>query len=781
MDDVLTGNMDMAIILVSVLISAVLFWHVGRSARKASEKALTQSDQMLKAATRALSVFVAQTDRHALFTHILEDLNALSQSEFGFIGILLSRPDGTPYIRTLAISNIAWNEETRLIYGEHLEKGLEFNHMDSLFGQVVRTGEVFIANNPATDTRRCGLPEGHPPLNAFLGLPLHLGSELVGMVGLANRPGGYDDVIVSYLEPMQQICANVIGSDQNNQRRERAEENLLLAGKVFENSLEGILVTDAHGNIQSVNPAFCQITGYSEADVVGENPRILKSEHHNTQFYEKMWDSITATGKWQGELWNRRKSGDTFPIWQTISAIKGDAGEIIHYVAIFFDITERKLADQELEHQAQHDALTGLPNRMLFDNLLRQILREEHRAHKQTAVVFMDLDRFKEINDTLGHPVGDLLLQEAARRLRLCVRESDVLARMGGDEFTLILLDVTGINDAAYIAEKIIRTLNEPFFLQGNECHVGASIGISMYPTDGSDAETLIKCADTAMYRAKECGRNNYQFFTSSMGDDLMLRMQMKKAIDEAIAKGEFQLYYQPKINLATGRCIGAEALIRWVLENNELIMPDTFLPLAEETGQIIEIGIWVLHEACHQLKAWHESGYEGHSLAVNLSARQFESDTLIEQLVRVLEETGLDPSLLELEVTETCAMKDSDKSIEILESIKKLGIKVSIDDFGTGYSSLSYLKKFPVNTLKVDRSFVRDIPDDRDDMAITTAIIQMASNLEISVVAEGVETQEQADFLTGKDCLLAQGYFFSRPLPVDEYMIWLKAYESMP
>ena len=772
---------SMGLISVVTLAAAMaLFWLNASASRKKDAMQQQKNHLMLKATTRALSVFVANADRRALFSQILEDLKSLSESEYGFIAVVLNRCDGKPYLKTLAITNIAWNEDTRRIYDEQQEKGLEFNNLDSLFGSVVRTGDVVIANTPATDPGSGGLPQGHPPIHAFLGIPLQLDDQLIGMIGLANRPGGYDDAMVSYLEPMQQACANVIGADQNNQRREVAEEDLLLASKVFESSLEGILVTDPLGNIQSVNPAFCQITGYSEAEVIGKNPRLLKSEHHDSVYYEKMWASILTTGKWQGELWNRRKDGGTFPIWQTISVINDDAGEVIHYVAIFFDITERKLADEQLQHQAQHDALTGLPNRMLFDNLLRQILREEHRTHQQSAVVFMDLDRFKEVNDTLGHPIGDMLLQEASKRLRSCIRDSDVLARMGGDEFTLILLDVTGINSAAYIAEKIIRSLNKTFYLLGHECHVGASIGISMYPTDGTDAETLIKCADTAMYRAKESGRNNYQFFTSSMGDELMLRIQMKKAIDEAIKHGEFQLYYQPKIHLVTGHCVGAEALIRWVLPNNELILPDTFLPLAEETGQIIEIGAWVLHQACYQLKAWHESGYDHHSLAVNLSARQFESNLLIEQLVQALDETKLDPSFLELEVTETCAMKDSDKTIEILEKIKKLGIKVSIDDFGTGYSSLSYLKKFPVNTLKVDRSFVRDIPDDRDDMAITTAIIQMASNLDISVVAEGVETKQQGEFLAGKGCELAQGYFFSRPLPIDEYMIWLKGYEAL-
>ncbi|PIX54077.1 MAG: hypothetical protein CO188_12515 [Zetaproteobacteria bacterium CG_4_9_14_3_um_filter_54_145] len=584
------------------------------SGKKAKQE-LQQNQMMLKATTRALSVFTGQTDRLALFGQMLEDFRSLSQSEQGFIGVILNRPDGKRHIRAVAMTKGGWNEVVFSTDGECQEEAVALNSPDSLLANVLRTGEAVIANDPAAYAQGCGLPGDHFQFNNFLGFPLKLGHELVGIVGLFNRVGGYDDAIAGYLEPMQQACANVVVADRNNQSRQVAEENKLLAGKVFENSLEGILVTDQHGNIQSVNPAFCQITGYSEAEVIGENPRILKSEHHNVAYYEQMWASIVETGKWQGELWNRRKSGDTFPIWQTISSIKDDDGKIIHYVAIFFDITQRKLADEQLAHQAQHDALTGLPNRMLFDSLLRQILKEEQRSHQQTAVVFMDLDRFKDINDTLGHPVGDMLLQEASQRLRKCIRDSDVLARMGGDEFTLILLDVNGINDVAYIAEKIIRSLNKPFFLQGNECHVGASIGISMYPTDGQSAEVLIKCADTAMYRAKETGRNKYHFFTASMGADLMLRVQMKKAIDEAIKNSEFQLYYQPIINLASGHCGGAEALIRWVLPNNELIMPDAFLPLAEETGQIIEIGVWVLQEACHQLKAWQVAGFGHHSL----------------------------------------------------------------------------------------------------------------------------------------------------------------------
>ncbi|MES0372534.1 MAG: diguanylate cyclase, partial [Mariprofundaceae bacterium] len=346
------------------------------------------------------------------------------------------------------------------------------------------------------------------------------------------------------------------------QINERSSE-LRLSGQVFESALEGILVTDIDGVILSVNPAFTAITGYSEAEVVGGNPRLIKSGHHDAGFYESMWKDVLETGKWQGELWNRRKSGETYPVWETITAIKGDDGETTHYVAIFFDITERKQADERLQYQAQHDVLTGLPNRMLFNDLLEQILKEEERSKGGVAVLFMDLDRFKEVNDTLGHQAGDLLLQEATQRLEKVIRSSDVLARMGGDEFTLILRDISSINDASHIAEKIITAMNEPFLLEEHEASIGASIGISVYPNDAEDAGTLIKYADTAMYRVKDSGRNNFQFFTASMGEDLELRLQMKAAIDGAIKNKEFELYFQPKVNLASGECVGAEALIR--------------------------------------------------------------------------------------------------------------------------------------------------------------------------------------------------------------------------
>jgi len=558
-----------------------------------------------------------------------------------------------------------------------------------------------------------------------------------------------------------------------HQIKERSDA-LRLSDQVFQSAVEGILVTDVDGNIQSINPAFTSITGYSEKESIGNNPRMMKSEHQNADFYKAMWKRVIDTGVWEGELWNRRKNGEIYPVWETISAIKNDHGDTTNYVAIFFDITERKQLDEQLQYQAQHDILTGLPNRSLFNDLLKQILKEERRDQGEVAILFMDLDRFKEVNDSLGHPVGDLLLQEAASRLESAIRDSDVLTRMGGDEFTLILRNLSGVYDITQIAEKILASMAEPFLLEENQINIGVSIGISVFPGDAKDAETLVKYADTAMYRAKDSGRNNFQFFTAKMGEEFAERLEMKHAIDEAIKEREFELYFQPKINLRNRECIGAEALIRWNHPSGELIMPDTFLPLAEETGQIIEIGAWVISEACRQLKAWHNQGYM-HSIAINLSARQFESSDLIWQLTQGLENSGLDASYLNLEVTETCAMADPEKTIRVLSSMRGLGVKISIDDFGTGYSSLSYLKKLPVNTLKIDRAFVKDIPDDADDVAITTAITQMASSLGLSLVAEGVESEEQAIFLNEIGCQQSQGYYFSKPLPIGEYMLWLE------
>lgn len=557
--------------------------------------------------------------------------------------------------------------------------------------------------------------------------------------------------------------------------RKHTEERLKLSDQVINNVQEGIYITDANGIIRSLNPAFAAMTGYAAEELIGKRPSLFKSGHHHAEFYRNMWQALLGNGQWQGEVWNRRKDGEAFPAWQSITAITDEAGDVNHFVSIVSDISERKQAEQRLKHLALHDALTELPNRALFHDLLQQALAEAHREKQQLALLFLDLDRFKTINDTLGHPIGDLLLKETATRLRECVRESDIIARMGGDEFTVILRGVNDANVVGRVVKKIIARLRLPFTIQGHDCLVGASIGISLYPADGSDATTLIKHADTAMYRAKAQGKNQHQFFTRTMSDEILARLQLEKALHAALEREEFLLYYQPKVSLASGEVVGAEALLRWRHPQKGILTPDKFLPVAEETGLIVAIGAWVLRAACRQAKALEDGGLAAQSIAVNLSAKQFEHKRLVQEVAAALEESGLQAGLLDLEVTETCAMGNVGRSIEVLEALRRLGVRVSIDDFGSGYSSLSYLKRLPIDTLKIDRAFVRDTPGDADDVAITTAIISMARSLNLNVVAEGVETEAQLGLLKDRGCNEAQGALFAMPLAPDDYLCWLK------
>lgn len=553
-------------------------------------------------------------------------------------------------------------------------------------------------------------------------------------------------------------------------QRMEAEENQRLAAKVFDSSVEGILITDANSRIVTVNQAFTAITGYGIEEAVGKTPAILSSGKHAEDFYQQMWASLKEAGQWHGEIWNRRKNGETYLEWLTISAVKNDMGETTNYVAVFSDITTRKLAEERLNYLANHDALTGLPNRILFLERLALALAHAHRNHKMAAVMFFDLDRFKIVNDTLGHASGDELLQEVAKRVSCCLREDDTVARQGGDEFTVILEGLGDERDVAPIAQKIIDALAKPVDLGGQEVFVTASIGISVYPNDGSDAQTLVKNADAAMYRAKDLGKNNYQFFKAEMNTRAFERLTLENNLRRALERNEFELHYQPQVDLSTGQVVGAEALIRWRHPELGLVSPDRFVPIAEETGMILPIGEWVLRTACVQNKAWQDAGLPHLHVAVNLSGRQFKQKNLIAMIELILAETGLGAEHLELEITESVIMDQAAETIAAIGDMRMLGLRLSIDDFGTGYSSLSYLKRFPIDNLKIDRSFVRDITTDQDDAAIVKAVIALAHSLKLMVIAEGVETAAQFDFLREQGCDEIQGYYFSRPLEVAEF-----------
>lgn len=564
----------------------------------------------------------------------------------------------------------------------------------------------------------------------------------------------------------------ILGSFADISNRRRAEEKLRQTAKVLENSADAICITDASTRIIVVNKAFTKITGYQEQEVLGKQVNMLKSGVHERDFYHEMWRSITSKGEWEGEIWNKRKNGDIYPEWLHISMVKDQESKMItNYVAIFSDITLRKQTEQRLAYLAHYDELTGLPNRTLFYERLNRAIDHAHQQHHQVAVMFLDLDRFKFVNDTWGHAVGDLLLKDVAKRLRDCVRQNDTIARLGGDEFTAILENIADTKEVIEIAQRILNIAQTPFYLCGNETFMTTSIGISLYPNDGENVDTLLKYADAAMYRAKEGGKNNYEFFTAQMNTYAHQRLTLETQLRHALEREEFALYYQPQIHLSSGRIIGAESLLRWHRSQGELILPHTFIPLAEETGLIAEIGEWVLRQTCLQHQLWRNAGKPVLRMAVNISARQFKQTNLVEILTNIIEETKMDPCLLELELTESTLMQDADNAIKILTQFKEMGIQIAVDDFGTGYSSLNYLKRFPIDKLKIDQSFIRDIPKDKDDMAIVRAIIALARTLNLNVIAEGVETKEQLVFLKMLKCDEVQGYMFSEPLPHRDFI----------
>jgi len=561
-----------------------------------------------------------------------------------------------------------------------------------------------------------------------------------------------------------------VGVVQDITDRKQLEEQQLLAAKVFECSSDAIVITDAKSCILAVNQAFTRLTGYPAAEMVGKNPRILSSGKHDKTFYREMWDALLSEGHWQGEIWDKAKDGHIYPKWMSISAVRAaEGGEVTHYISIASDISERKRAEQEIQQLAFFDVLTGLPNRTLLRDRLEQMLAAAHRDEGHFALMFMDLDRFKYVNDSMGHTIGDKLLQAVAKRILECVREGDTVARLGGDEFVVLLREADSLG-ASTVAEKLIKSIGDPFLIDDIQISTHASIGISLYPTDALDSDTLVKNADVAMYRAKEDGRNNFQFFMPEMNFRANRIFGMERDLHNALEQGEFELHFQPQADLTSGEVCGAEVLIRWNHPEKGRISPADFIPVAEETGQIVRLGEWVLRAACKQLAEWRSRGMPTFPLAVNLSIRQLLQPSLVDLVREVLAENKLAPGDLELEITEGIMMGDAKAALGFLTKMHEMGVQLSIDDFGTGYSSLNYLKNLPVDKLKVDQSFVRDIETDSSDAAIVRSIISLGHRLDLRVIAEGVETLAELDFLRMRGCDEVQGYYFSRPLPAAEF-----------
>jgi len=559
-----------------------------------------------------------------------------------------------------------------------------------------------------------------------------------------------------------------IGTDITEKQKVEAE--MAKHAHALEQTADAIIITDRRGIIEYVNPAFEAATGFSRAEAIGNTPRIVKSGKHDLDFYSNLWKTILNGEVFRDVFVNRAKEGHIYYEEKTITPLLDSNGNITHFVSSGKDITERMETQERLYYLAHHDALTELPNRIMFLDRLKHVTTRLLRRDQICAVLFLDLDRFKIINDTLGHDVGDKLLQAVGDRLRESVRAGDTVARLGGDEFTVLLEDIDSADDIAPIARKILKSLTIPFRIDEHELFTSGSIGISLCPSDGRDPRSLLKNADAAMYRAKEHGRNNFQFYSAEMGARALEHLTMENGLRHAMERSEFELYYQPQFEMKNQAVVGAEVLLRWRHPELGLIPPSEFIPLLEDTGLIVPVGEWVVREVCRQMIAWTAEGKELGRVAINLSGRQFDELDFLDSILGILRETGVKPSLLEFEITESLLLQQAQYTVDVLEQFSQHGIRIALDDFGTGYSSLSYLKRFPINTIKIDRSFVRDVPDDQGDAEIVKAILAMARSLRIDVVAEGVETVKQEVFLRDAGCEMLQGYLHGKPMPATEF-----------
>ncbi len=571
---------------------------------------------------------------------------------------------------------------------------------------------------------------------------------------------------------------------QDITQRKQAEENLQIAARIFETSPAGITITDADGNIIRTNRAFTTVTGYSQKEVIGKNSRLLKSDRQDKQFYQKMWQKLTESGIWEGEICNRRKNGELYIEWLSITTLRGRDNKVSHHIGSFYDITLRKRNEEKVQYLAHFDSLTGLPNRTLFNDELSRRVARTAQNHQHLALLYLDFDHFKEINDELGHPEGDHFLQNAAQRIKQCMRPSDLLARLSGDEFCII---VSALDDqslvlhvVSQITEKIVEALRFPMELEGGTVTQSVSIGIAIYPQDAEKIADLVKYADLAMYEAKQQEGGAYIFFSREMNRNLMHQLNLKKDLKSAFKSDEFFLCYQPQIDFQ-GRIRGFEALLRWKHPKKGILRPSSFIDVLEAMDLINDIGQWALRTACAQASRWRQQGLKDFKVAVNLSPHQLMKDTLPSVIDKALHDNGLDGKYLELEITESLMIKDPSRAARLLEEITGQGIEIALDDFGTGYSSLIYLRRFPIKTIKIDQSFVRDITRDENDAILVKTIISMGKNLGMHIVAEGVETEAQKDFLRKNSCEILQGHYYAKPMPEEAINQWIAERQTWP
>ena len=746
---------------------------IGRDITKSKrdEEALQRLNRELSAISDCNQVLVRAVDEQEL----LDEICRIIYQEAGYHLVWVGYPENDP---DKSIRPVAWAGtkdenllQTRISWGE-----TEYGQGAS--GRAVRNGEIsciddFSKDPSAMPWRDIALKQG---FQSCIALPLkNEANHVFGVLTIYSaETSAFPTSEMRLLSELADDLAFGIVTLRRRIEHDKAEEQIRIAATAFE-AQEGIIITDAKQRILRVNAAFTEITGYSSDEAVGATPSILKSDRHDDHFYQKMWDCIIQNGAWQDEIWNRRKNGEVYPGWLNITAVKKECGEITHYVGTMTDITERKAAAAEIEHLAYHDSLTLLPNRRLLLNRLEQALSASSRSQSQGALLYIDLDNFKVLNDTRGHEAGDQLLIEVSRRLLTCVRKEDTLARFGGDEFMIMLNDLgKGSQEVAEkikrVGEKVLQELGKPYKITGQVHHITPSIGITLFVGTQSSVQELLKQADIAMYQAKNDGRNTLRYFDPEIQASLAERAALEIALRTGVEREQFFLHYQAQVDNEFN-ITGAEALIRWNHPQRGLVPPDQFIPLAEETGLILPIGQWVLETACKQLKIWASQAHSSNlKLAVNVSQYQFQQVDFVDQVKLTLEQTQAPPSHLKIELTESLLINDIEDSIKKMHALKAIGVGFSLDDFGTGYSSLSYLTRLPLEQLKIDRSFVNHLPDNHNDAVVAQTIITMARSLKLSVIAEGVETEAQRQFLQQHGCSAYQGYFFSKPATLPDF-----------
>lgn len=856
-------------------------------------QALQMTQKLNEVISQAQSQFIQEDARRQAFDSLLHGLLQLTDSEYGFIGEVRYHTDGTPFLKTYAITNIAWSEETRAFYEKHAPQGLEFINLQSLFGAALLQREPVIVNHPSTDPWRGKLPAGHPALHAFLGVPVMQGSVMLAMFGLANRPGGYSKKLLDYLEPLVRTIGQLVTAMRIHQKQHQVEAELSRLSRVASETTNGVVITDTAGNVQWINDGFTRMTGYTLPELIGKKPgQILRDPAVETEAAATMCDALARGEGFEVEVQNYKKDGSAYWVRISCSPMRGDSGQLQgfmaiesditaqrkaeqelrqfrdtldqtldcvymfdaedltffyanegalkqvgydksalftmhpydikpyyteadlrealqplldgsqrvvrldtmhshkngqlvpveafvqyvvnderpHFVAIVRDITERKQNEERLRHLATHDALTGLPNRSLFLERLTQEIQSAESEHSCFGVLLLDLDNFKVVNDSFGHHQGDYLLNELAQRLSRSLRAEDTVARLGGDEYAAILVNVHEEEQLRLAAERMLQVVSEPVLIHGQEFTPSASIGYRMYSEDVKDAATLLRHADVAMYAAKAAGRGTGMAYCVDMGAVSNEHMHIQARLRSAVEKGAFKLFYQPQVETATGRIIGAEALLRW--DDPELgpVSPGRFIPVAEASGQILPLGEWVLETACRQIAQWHAMGMDL-QVSINLSPYQFRQEDLVQKIRSACERHHCPVHLLELEITESAAMQSPELTNYQLCTLAQAGFSLALDDFGTGYSSLARLGRLHVNKLKIDRSFIVEIPGSKMYETLVRTTISLGQEMGMQLIAEGVETEAQRQFLEANGCFAYQGWLFSKAVPADEFV----------